>query len=144
MGLKTIRARVEYFRRALEGTLRAHEKRNDKYSRGVAAIVRALLSDFDRAFSPSILDGTAELHPLIEEYCYKWPRCPICGSKMYAKKGRFGDFHGCSRYPDCKGVRGTDKQASINDALKFFLTEKVFEENTRANTSEDRFTNLDL
>jgi DNA topoisomerase I len=28
--------------------------------------------------------------------------CPACGSPMVIKRGRFGEFLACSRYPDCK------------------------------------------
>lgn len=28
--------------------------------------------------------------------------CPKCGAEMNLKKGKFGDFYGCSRYPKCK------------------------------------------
>ena len=32
-------------------------------------------------------------------------KCPKCGSKMVMRKGRYGYFYGCSRYPYCKGTR---------------------------------------
>ncbi|HEX7500464.1 MAG TPA: type I DNA topoisomerase, partial [Polyangia bacterium] len=28
--------------------------------------------------------------------------CPSCGSAMVVRRGRFGEFLACSRYPDCK------------------------------------------
>ena len=28
--------------------------------------------------------------------------CPACGSSMVVRRGRFGEFLACSRYPDCK------------------------------------------
>jgi DNA topoisomerase-1 len=31
-------------------------------------------------------------------------KCPSCGSGMVLKRGRFGEFLGCSRYPDCSGT----------------------------------------
>lgn len=33
------------------------------------------------------------------------PICPKCGSKMVLRKGRYGKFYGCQRYPRCKGTR---------------------------------------
>lgn len=33
------------------------------------------------------------------------PSCPRCGSKMRRRSGRYGQFWGCSRYPNCKGTR---------------------------------------
>lgn len=28
--------------------------------------------------------------------------CPKCGSEMIFKKGKYGDFYGCSKYPKCR------------------------------------------
>lgn len=30
--------------------------------------------------------------------------CPKCGSAMKLRRGRFGAFYGCTRYPDCNGI----------------------------------------
>lgn len=30
--------------------------------------------------------------------------CPICKSPMVKRQGKFGEFYGCSRYPECKGT----------------------------------------
>ncbi len=32
-------------------------------------------------------------------------QCPECGSPMTVRRGRFGPFLACTRYPDCKGSR---------------------------------------
>jgi superfamily I DNA and/or RNA helicase len=31
--------------------------------------------------------------------------CPTCSSKMILRKGKFGKFYGCSRFPYCRGTR---------------------------------------
>lgn len=31
--------------------------------------------------------------------------CPNCGSKLVMRKGKYGDFVGCSNYPNCKYTR---------------------------------------
>jgi len=33
-------------------------------------------------------------------------KCPKCGSDMIVKRGRFGKFLACSRYPECKHTQG--------------------------------------
>ena len=33
------------------------------------------------------------------------PSCPQCNGSMVLKKGRFGEFWSCTRYPDCKGTK---------------------------------------
>jgi DNA topoisomerase-1 len=38
--------------------------------------------------------------------------CPKCGEgKLARKRGRFGEFLGCSRYPDCKYIHGQRQRA---------------------------------
>lgn len=32
-------------------------------------------------------------------------RCPSCGATMVLRKGKYGLFYGCTRYPYCKGTR---------------------------------------
>ena len=31
--------------------------------------------------------------------------CPQCGSRMALRRGRYGKFYGCSRFPYCRGIR---------------------------------------
>ncbi|MGM0774569.1 MAG: DNA topoisomerase III [Pseudomonadota bacterium] len=33
------------------------------------------------------------------------PHCPKCRSPMRRREGKFGAFHACTRFPDCKGTR---------------------------------------
>ncbi|TSG33739.1 hypothetical protein FG681_23505, partial [Salmonella enterica subsp. enterica serovar Newport] len=35
---------------------------------------------------------------------------PLCGGKTRLKKGQKGEFWGCTRYPDCKGIINNDTQ----------------------------------
>ena len=32
-------------------------------------------------------------------------KCPKCGSKLVKRNGKYGDFLGCSNYPECKYTR---------------------------------------
>jgi DNA topoisomerase-1 len=32
-------------------------------------------------------------------------KCPKCDSPLAAKHGRYGEYTGCSRYPDCKYIK---------------------------------------
>ncbi len=42
------------------------------------------------------------------------PPCEKCGSPMVMKRGRFGAFYGCSKYPECKNIRNLrDKKLDI-------------------------------
>src|SRR5689334_9063210 len=33
------------------------------------------------------------------------PFCDKCGSPMVKRKGKFGEFFGCSNYPKCNGIK---------------------------------------
>lgn len=42
---------------------------------------------------------------------FDWDQpCPICGSPMKVRHGRFGPFLGCTRYPECKGIVNITKK----------------------------------
>jgi DNA topoisomerase I len=43
--------------------------------------------------------------PVKEEEVATDEKCPACGSPMVVKRGRFGRFLACSRYPECKTSR---------------------------------------
>lgn len=61
-------------------------------------------------------DFTAPLEALEfnrDEYdsAFNWDQpCPICGSPMTVRHGKYGAFLGCSRYPDCKGIVNIPKK----------------------------------
>ena len=38
------------------------------------------------------------------------PQCPICRAKTILRHGPHGDFYGCSKYPECKGIAKETKQ----------------------------------
>lgn len=39
-------------------------------------------------------------------------KCDKCGAKMLIKTGRFGKFLACSAYPECKNIKGMEKDGS--------------------------------
>jgi DNA topoisomerase I len=43
--------------------------------------------------------------PVKEEEIPTDEKCPECGAPMVMKRGRFGRFFACTRYPDCKGTK---------------------------------------
>ena len=36
---------------------------------------------------------------------YEDVKCPECGGRMISRKGQYGTFWGCAKYPECKGTR---------------------------------------
>ncbi|HEX2571331.1 MAG TPA: DNA topoisomerase, partial [Polyangia bacterium] len=52
-------------------------------------------------------------------------KCDNCGAQMVLKRGRFGQFLACSRYPECKGTRPVSLGVACpKDDCGGFLTEK--------------------
>lgn len=41
--------------------------------------------------------------------------CPRCGGPMASKKGRFGDFWGCLRYPSCDGKLNATQATALRN-----------------------------
>jgi hypothetical protein len=135
-----LKSRLDLYRSKLVRGLK-----RGKNPRTSAAIIKGLLSDFDEIFHMEILNDRVDIHPLIENHCHPWPGCPLCNAAMETKIGKFGGFWGCSKYPDCQGVRGKNKEVSVNDALKFFLAKKEFEVSQREKEEENsRWNNIEL
>ncbi len=45
-------------------------------------------------------------------------KCPTCGSPMAVKRGRFGPFIACTRYPDCKTTKPITTGITCPECLK--------------------------
>lgn len=51
------------------------------------------------------------LSNLIEELEKR--KCPDCGNKLMIKQGRYGNFIGCSSYPDCRYIEAIEKKIGM-------------------------------
>ena len=40
---------------------------------------------------------------------YESKVCPFCGKKLIKRNGKYGEFIGCTGYPECKYTRKIDK-----------------------------------
>jgi DNA topoisomerase-1 len=49
------------------------------------------------------MEGGEDAKPVVTD-----KDCKECGAKMLRRKGRFGDFFGCSAYPKCKHVENIE------------------------------------
>lgn len=51
---------------------------------------------------------------------YEEVKCPECGGEMISRKGKFGVFWGCKKYPECKGTRDNmGRSRDERDAEKY-------------------------
>ncbi|HEY8689629.1 MAG TPA: topoisomerase DNA-binding C4 zinc finger domain-containing protein [Clostridium sp.] len=39
--------------------------------------------------------------------------CPKCGSEMILKKGKYGSFYGCYKYPRCKYTKNISNMGVV-------------------------------
>jgi DNA topoisomerase-1 len=51
-------------------------------------------------------------------------KCPDCGAAMVMKRGRFGRFLACTRYPECKGTKPLSIGVSCPKSCGGYITEK--------------------
>ncbi len=52
-------------------------------------------------------------------------KCPQCGAAMVMKRGRFGRFLACTRYPECKGTKPLSIGVSCPKGCGGYITQKV-------------------
>ena len=51
-------------------------------------------------------------------------KCPECGADMVMKRGRFGRFLACTRYPDCKGTKPVSIGVTCPKECGGYISEK--------------------
>lgn len=56
--------------------------------------------DKQKTFIKFIIDNAIKNNSVTIKQITK--NCPECGSPMIKRKGKSGEFFGCSKYPDCK------------------------------------------
>ena len=44
--------------------------------------------------------------------------CELCGKPMLVKRGRYGQFLGCSGYPECKNIKKLGKDGQIKAVIQ--------------------------
>ncbi len=75
-------------------------------ARGSIALIFSKLSkanlaetdrDAEKRHEQSVKDNLAR-----QERALRQGRCPRCGGDLILRKGRYGEFYGCSNYPHCK------------------------------------------
>ncbi len=62
--------------------------------------------------------------PEKEEEIVTDEKCPACGSPMIVKRGRFGRFLACTRYPECKTTRPMSIGVSCPKECGGYISEK--------------------
>lgn len=64
---------------------------------------KKVLGDFYQDFNEKLIHATAHMKKI--EPVFLDEACPVCGKPLVKRKGRFGEFVGCSGYPECTYIR---------------------------------------
>lgn len=75
---------------------------------------KKLLEDFYKTFEPKLEEAKKSADNFEIEDEPIGEKCPECGNELVKKKGRNGEFIGCSSFPDCKFTKNIVKEAGVN------------------------------
>ena len=78
------------------------EKELDEIADGDISSVE-VLKNFWKLFEPRVKDAFTDMEKKAPEEVGE--DCPLCGSPLVKRKGRYGEFVACSNYPDCKYIK---------------------------------------
>lgn len=80
------------------------EERFDKIADGEMEWV-TVLHDFYAPFKQTLDRAAVEMPNVTLAVETSDEKCDVCGSAMVVKRGRFGKFLACTRFPECKGTK---------------------------------------
>jgi DNA topoisomerase I len=101
-GLQVNDLLVKYFNEIINTTYTADmESKLDQISEGKVDKLKELKAFYD-LFAPLVLTANKEANKDKPKPQETDEICPTCGAKLVIRKGRFGDFYACSRFPHCK------------------------------------------
>lgn len=63
----------------------------------------SVLADFYKLFEPRVKEAFTGIEKKAPEQTGE--DCPLCGSPLVIRKGRYGEFVACSNYPQCKYIK---------------------------------------
>ena len=78
------------------------EKELDEIADGDISSVE-VLKNFWKLFEPRVKDAFTDMEKKAPEEVGE--DCPLCGSPLVKRKGRYGEFVACSNYPECKYIK---------------------------------------
>jgi DNA topoisomerase-1 len=105
-GLKTIEELDRYFGEFVSADFsKKMEEGLDEIADGKGLQLNAIRTFYDY-FIPLVDFATKNMEKV--KPTVTGETCPLCGSPMVFRKGRFGEFEACSNFPTCKYVKPTE------------------------------------
>ena len=110
-GILTSKVLAKYFPDLINTEYTAEMENNlDRIQNGEAD-EKKIISDFYFPFINKFNE--------VKDQMYKEPlkktgeKCPLCGSDLVVRKGRYGEFVACSNYPTCKYIKKEEKEKPV-------------------------------
>ncbi len=87
-----------------------------------------VLRDFYNEFEPMVEDAFSKMEKTQPKETGE--NCPLCGSSLVVRHGRYGEFIACSNYPNCKYIKKEERQVvEVMDCPK--CDGKIIEKKTK-------------
>lgn len=88
------------------------EEQLDEIEEGKQQWVK-VIDEFYRPFESELTDAKEKLAKVTIKDEPAGSNCEICGAPMVVKLGRFGKFHACSRFPECRNTQAIVKEIGV-------------------------------
>lgn len=72
-----------------------------------------VIDQFYKPFSKEVKSATENMEKVQIKDDPAGFNCDICGAPMVVKMGRYGKFHACSRFPDCRNTKAVVKEIGV-------------------------------
>ena len=72
-----------------------------------------VIDEFYKPFSTEVQSATENMEKVQIKDEPAGFDCDICGAPMVVKMGRYGKFHACSRFPDCRNTKAIVKEIGV-------------------------------
>ena len=72
-----------------------------------------VIDQFYKPFSKEVKSATENMEKVQIKDDPAGFNCDICGAPMVVKMGRYGKFHACSRFPDCRNTKAVVKEIVV-------------------------------
>ncbi len=106
---------VKYFTQEVDLKFTAQmEEKLDRIAEGESNWVQ-VLRDFYAPFKQTLDRAAVEMPNVTLPVEPTEEKCDKCGAPMVVKRGRFGKFLACSRFPECKGTRNLSASGGSSD-----------------------------
>ncbi|MDW8223060.1 MAG: type I DNA topoisomerase [Gemmatales bacterium] len=112
---------VEHFPKIMDVKFTCHmEEELDEIENG-RADWRAVLDEFYEPFSQALKVAETKMPKIKGQEAQE--NCPLCGAPLVTRYSKAGEFLGCSRYPECRYMKGNHEDSEAEAASEITCPE---------------------